>query len=101
MMRILWNILKVFLALALGIPLAIIVLATGLGILGAMLGIAVLALKLVVVAVIGWGAFRLIAHLVGGPAKRAQPYELVTPPPVDVHYEAAMRELNQELGHSR
>lgn len=100
-MRILWNILKVCVALALGIPLAIIVLATGLGILGALVGIAVMMLKLAIVALLGWGAFRLLRALMGGSSKRPQEYEPIKLPPVDVHYESAMRELDRELGHTR
>ena len=99
-MRIIWNLLKVVIALALGIPLAIIVLAAGLGILGAMVGLAVLVLKLAVVALIGWGAFKLISGLMGGSRKREQEYEPIKLPPVDVHYEAAMRELDRELGQA-
>jgi hypothetical protein len=97
-MKILWTLFKVVIALALAIPVSIIVLATALGILGALVGVALLALKLAIVALVGWGAFRLIARLLGGPSKserRKATHEL---PPVDPHYEAAMRELDRELG---
>ena len=100
-MRVLWTLVKVVIALALAIPLSILVLATALGVLGALVGFAILALKLAVFGLIGYGVFRLIARLVGGPRK-VQPTTPVSElPPVDPHYEAAMRELDRELGHSR
>src|ERR687893_373505 len=67
-MKVLWTLLKVVIALVVAIPLSIIVLATAVGILGALVGIAVLALKLVVFGLVGWAAFRLVARLVRGPA---------------------------------
>ena len=95
-MRIIWTILKVVIGLALLIPISIIALATALGILGALIGVAILSLKIAVLALIGYGAFRLVAHLFGGPAKNPKRVESL--PPVDPHYEAAMRELDRELG---
>ncbi len=96
-MRFIWTLLKVVIALALVIPVSIIVLATALGILGALIGVAILSLKIAVLALIGYGAFRLVAHLMGGPARSA-PKRTESIPPVDPHYEAAMRELDRELG---
>ena len=96
-MRVIWTLLKVVIGLALVIPIAIIALATALGILGALIGMAVLSLKIAVLALIGYGAFRLVAHLLGGSA-RSPPKRTETLPPVDPHYEAAMRELDRELG---
>lgn len=96
-MRVIWTLLKVVIALALVIPISIIALATALGILGALIGVAILSLKIAVLALIGYGVFRLVAHLVGGPA-RSTPKRAESLPPVDPHYEAAMRELDRELG---
>lgn len=96
-MRFIWTLLKVVIGLALIIPISIIVLATALGILGALIGVAILSLKIAVLALIGYGAFRLVAHLVGGPS-RSIPKRTESIPPVDPHYEAAMRELDRELG---
>jgi small-conductance mechanosensitive channel len=98
-MRVLWTLLKVALALALVIPVSIIVLATALGVLGAVFGLAVLTLRIAVVGLIVWGVFRLITRLFGGDASRAQPQEIKELAKVDPHYEAAMRELDRELGH--
>ncbi len=100
-MKVLWTLLKVVIAVLVVVPLSIIVLATALGILGALVGLAVLALKLAVFGLIGWAAFRLIGHLVCGRShSRSKSHVAELPPsPVDPHYEAAMRELDQELGH--
>ena len=97
-MKVLWTLLKIVIALVVAIPLSIIVLATALGILGALVGLAVLALKIVVFGLVGWAAFRLVARLLRGPSSDrggSAPAEL---PAVDPHYEAAMRELDQEIG---
>ena len=44
-MRIIWTLLKVIIGLAIAIPLAIFVFAATIGILGAMVGLAIVALK--------------------------------------------------------
>lgn len=97
-MRVLWTFVKVVIALVVAVPLSIIVLATALGVLGALVGFAVLALKLAIFGVVLWGAFRLIRSLLGGPSKPAPRAEIPAPSSVDPHYEAAMRELDRELG---
>jgi hypothetical protein len=97
-MKVLWTFLKIVIALMVAIPLSIIVLATALGILGALVGVAVLALKLVVFGLVGWTTFRLIARLLRAPARDRRKRAMAELPPVDPHYEAAMRELDRELG---
>ena len=97
-MRVVWTFVKIVIALALAIPLSIIVLATALGILGALVGFAILAVKVAVIGLIGWGAFRLITSLVRGSAGRSRPKEIAAPPKVDPYYESAMRELDRDLG---
>jgi hypothetical protein len=96
-MRIIWTLLKVVIALAIAIPLSIIVLGTALGILGAMVALAIIALKFAIIGLVAWGAFRLVARLVRGPAGSVHRQAIPEAPPVDRHYEAAMRELDQEL----
>ena len=98
-MRVLWTLLKIVIGLVLVIPISIIVLATALGILGALVGIAILALKLAVFGLVGWAAFRLISRLVRGPATDKRQKPIAELPPVDPHYQAAMRELERDLGH--
>ena len=97
-MKVVWTLLKAVVALVVLIPVSIIVLATALGILGALVGVAFLALKLVVFGFIGWAGFWLIARLVRGPSSDRRKSAIGELPPVDPHYEAAMRELDRELG---
>ena len=102
-MKVLWTLVKIVLALALLVPLSIIVLATSLGILGALFGLAVFALRLAVIGLVIYGLFRLGVALFGGSRSErpVPPAALSAPvPPRDPHYEAAMRELDQELGPS-
>ncbi|HEU4993831.1 MAG TPA: hypothetical protein VFT29_03395 [Gemmatimonadaceae bacterium] len=97
-MRLLWTLLKIVVALCLVIPISIIVLATALGIFGALLGLAILALRVAIIGLIGYGVFRLGAWLLRDSKPRPQPVEVKPLPRVDPHYEAAMRELDRELG---
>lgn len=98
-MRLLWNLVKVAVVLMIAIPLGIIVLGVTMGILGALFGLAVLALKIAFLALIGWGAFRLVSGMFGGGSKvphvAAPPASL---PPADPYHAAALRELERELG---
>ena len=89
--------MKIVIALAIAIPVSIIVLGTALGILGAMVGLAIIALKFAIIGLVAWGAFRFVARLVGGSAGTVHRQAIPEAPPVDRHYEAAMRELDQEL----
>jgi hypothetical protein len=95
-MRILWKLLKVIIGLAIAIPLLIVVLVTTVGILGALLGLAILALKLAFLGFAAYGLFR-VAKYVFAPAPRARPANVHELPAPDPYYEAAMRELNSEL----
>jgi hypothetical protein len=99
-MKVLWTLLKVVIGLLVAIPVSIIVLATALGILGALVGVAILMLKLVVYGLVGWAAFRLIARLLRGPSSDRRKRVIAELPlsPVDPYYEAAMRDLDRELG---
>jgi hypothetical protein len=100
-MRIVWTLLKVVIGLAIAIPVAVIVLGLAGAILGTLMGLAVLALKLALALLVVVGVFKLGARLFRGPKQHTQPPVIRNLPPVDPHYEAAMRELNQELGHVR
>ena len=97
-MRLLWTLVKLVIGLALVIPICIIASALLLGVFGALLGLAILALKLAAVGLIAVGAFRLIATLLRGSARRSRPKEIAGPPTVDPYYESAMRELDRDLG---
>ena len=99
-MRIMWNLVKVAIVLAVAIPLAIIVLATAVGIFGALLGLAILALRLAIAALIVWGVYRVGKALFGNSRTRSRADETRQLGPVhDRYYEAAKRELDRELGH--
>ena len=101
-MRVLWTLFKIVVGLVIAIPVSILVLAAAVGILGALVGIAILALKLAVFGLVGWGAYRLVRRLMGAPASGRSTGTVADLPPVDPHvdphYEAAMRELDRELG---
>ena len=99
-MRIIWTLLKVIIGLAIAIPLAIVVFATTLGVLGALLGLAFFALKLAIFALVVVAGFKLVSRMFRSKSapvtNRAR-----TLPPADPHYDAAMRELEIELGERR
>ena len=98
-MRLFWTVLKIALGLAIAIPVGLIVLATTLGILGALFGLAVLVLKLAFVGLIAYGAFRVARGLFGStPAPKPQQPVVHELPSRDPYYDAAMRELDSELG---
>lgn len=97
-MRFLWKAFKVLLAIAFGIPLLIIALGVGFGILGAMVGLAILVLKLACVALLAWVVFRVVAGVFGGDRRAATPLPPRPLPPPDPHYQEAMRELEEALG---
>ena len=100
-MRLLWTLGKVLLALVLIVPAAMIVLALMLGLLGTVLGLTMLVIRLAFVGVIGWGAFRLLKAAFGSSSPIPRVETLPPVPPRDPHYEAAMRELDEELGGVR
>jgi hypothetical protein len=98
-MRILWTLLKVVVGLAIAIPLGIVVLALTLGVLGAVLGLAILALKLALIGFVGYGLFRGVKYFFT-PSKKAPPVVVHELPSRDPYYDAAMRELDSEMGPS-
>jgi hypothetical protein len=96
-MRVLWALVKVVVGLAIAIPLAIILLATAIGVLGALVGLAVLALKLAVALLVVVGCVKLLRRLFGAPPKQRVPSSVAALPPADPYYEAALRELDMEF----
>jgi hypothetical protein len=101
-MRILGTLLKVIIGLAIAIPAALFALALTAGLVGTLVALAVIALKLAVVGFVGYGLFRL-ARAVFAPSRGAAPApvrELSTSAP-DPYYDAAVRELDAELGIRR
>jgi len=100
-MRVLWTLFKVIVGLAIAIPLGIVALGLAFGVLGTLIALAVLALKVACVAFVGYGFFRVARYIFGSPVRKAPPmvHELPQPQP-DAYYEAAMRELDSELGRT-
>lgn len=98
-MRTLWTLLKIMIALVVAIPLAIVALAVTAGILGSLLGLAVLALKLAFVGFVGYGLFRAAGSLFGRSPKPTAERVGALPSP-DRYYQAAMRELDSHIGPS-
>jgi len=98
-MRILWTLLKIVIGLAIAIPLGIVAIALALGVLGGLLGLAILALKLAFLGFVGYGLFKLARHMFApSPKPKAQPLRELPMP--DPYYEAAMRELDAEMRHT-
>lgn len=93
-MKVLWTVLKVAAALVLVIPVSLLIL----GIVGTVLGLAIMLLRLAVIGLLAYGAFKLIGRLLRGPAAHVEPREtrqLGTPS--DPYYQAAMRELDRDM----
>ena len=97
-MRFIWTFVKVVLVIALIVPVSVIALSMAMGILGAAVGLAVMILRLAIIGLLAWGAFRLATKLFGW--KRAEPAPVMVLPRPDPYYEAAKRELDQELGET-
>ena len=98
-MRMLWTLFKIMVGLAIAIPVGLIALAVTVGIVGTLVGLAVLTLKLACIAFVAYGAFRVARHLFW-PARppKANPVLRDLPAASDPYYQAAMRELDSELG---
>lgn len=96
-MKVLWTIAKVALGMIILIPLSLIML----GIFGTVLGLAVALLRLALLGLLAYGAFKLVARLVRGSAKQVEPKRTPSLNAADPYYDAAMRELDQELPGSR
>jgi hypothetical protein len=96
-MKVLWTLLKVAVALVVLIPVSLLML----GVFGTVLGLAVLLLRVALIGLLAYGAFKLVARLMRGPAPRVEPKATPRLAPVDPYYQAAMRELDQELPEAR
>jgi hypothetical protein len=96
-MKVLWTLVKVALALVLLIPVSLIIL----GVFGTVLGLAIMLARLALIGLLAFGAFKLAARLLRGPAPRVEAKEARRLAPVDPYYQAAMRELDLDLPESR
>jgi Na+-transporting methylmalonyl-CoA/oxaloacetate decarboxylase gamma subunit len=96
-MKLLWTLLKVALGLVLVIPVGLLLL----GVVGTVLGLAVMLLRLALLGLLAYGAFKLVARLMRGPSPRVDPKQVPKLTPADPYYQAAMRELDLELPEAR
>lgn len=97
-MRILWTLFKVIVALAIAIPVGILAIALTVGVVGALVGLAIMALKLACVGLIGYGIYRVARAFLAPASKKAPPSRAPELPAPDPYYQAALRELDAELG---
>jgi len=95
-MRTLWTLFKVIIGLAIAIPLAFVALGITIGVAGLVLGLAIIALKLACVGFVGYGLYRLVRHFVAPDSTPRRPVSSLPAP--DPYYDAAMRELDREMG---
>ena len=96
-MRIFWTLIKVVIGLAIAIPVGMFVLALTAGVVTTLIGIAILALRLAVFGLVAYGAYRLV-RFVFAPSKKVSAPPMRELPPRDPYYDAALRELDAELG---
>lgn len=92
-MKLLWTLLKVALGLVVLIPVGLLML----GLFGVVLAFAMVALRLAVIGLLAFGAFRLATRLIRGPAQRLEPKASPRLSGVDPYYQAAMKELDRDL----
>ena len=90
-MKVLWTLVKIVVALAIFIPVSLIVLGT-------VVGLAALAFRLALLALVAYGALKIVGRLVRGPKPSPALKEIPSLRPVDPYYSEAMRELDREIG---
>jgi hypothetical protein len=97
-MRVLWTLFKIIIGLAIAIPVGILALALTVGVVGTLVGLAIVALRLACVGFVAYGLYRLGRRLFAPAAPAPRVHDL---PPADAYgdayYHAAMRELDSEL----
>ena len=98
-MRALWTLLKIMIGLAIAIPVAFLALALTAGLVGTLMVLLVVAFKLAIVGLVGYGLFRL-ARAMFAPSHKTAPAPIreLSSAARDPYYEAAVRELDTELG---
>ena len=91
-MNVLWKVVKVVLALVLVVPLSLMAL----GLFGTILGLSIALLRLALLGLLAYGAFRLAARLIRGP-KHIEPAKAPSLNAADPLYDAAMKEIDRDL----
>jgi|SRR5581483_5613403 len=97
-MRILWTLFKIIVGLAIAIPVGILALAITVGVVGTLVGLAIAALKLACIGFVAYGLYRVARRILVGPSKPVAPIVHELAAPRDPYYDAAVRELDAELG---
>ena len=95
-MRILWTLVKIAVGLAIAIPLGMFLLSAAFGVVGAVVGLTVTAVRLACIGLLAYGAFRVFRFF-SAPRRKPAPEAAVQLPAADPYYTAAMRELDAEL----
>ena len=72
-MRVLWTLIKIIVGLAIAIPLGVVALALTLGLVGTLIGVAILVLKLACVGLVGYGLYRVVRIAFGSSKTPARP----------------------------
>ena len=96
-MKVLWKLMKVAVALVLVIPVSLLML----GVFGTVLGLAIMLLRIALIGLLVFGAFKLVARLMRDPAPPVEPKETPRLGSQDPYYQAAMRELDFDLPEAR
>jgi hypothetical protein len=100
-MRLLWTLLKVAVGLAIAIPLAIVAMGLTLGIVGTAIALLMMFVKLACIGLVVYGLFRAAKFFFGSSKSKPAPVSMRELPARDPYYEAAMRELDSEMGSNR
>src|SRR4051794_18040059 len=95
-MRLLWGLVKVALVLVIGIPVCLFAISLALGIVGTVIGLVMMAVRLAVLGLIGYAAYRVFRWFVRPRTSPLRPSAPPLPAP-DPYYSAAMRELDAEM----
>lgn len=95
-MRIMWALFKIIIALAITIPVALFALALTAGVVVTFVGLAITALRLACIALVGYGVYRIGRFFFAPTSASVKPLVSELPAP-DPYYVAAMRELDSEL----
>lgn len=98
-MGFLWKLFKVAVVVAITIPVCLFAFAITAGIVGTLLRLAVLAFRVALLGAIGYVGFKVLKAVFGKPAP-ATP-QVKSLPSVDPYYQAAMRELDAEMGSTQ
>ena len=95
-MRIVWTLVKIAIGLAIAIPLGMFLITAAFGVVGAVVGLAVIAVRLACIGLVAYGAFRVFRFF-AAPRRKPVAEPAVQLPAADPYYAAAMRELDAEL----